>query len=248
MTGLDRRELLCGLAFAVLAAASRPARAAGSSGGSQLPLAPAGRVPAPIGVLTQLPGPGNQIALTVDDGASVEVVGAFAQFCRDSGTRLTFFANGINPSWTVNAPALRPLVDSGQVQIGNHTWSHPHLGRLSPAVVNDQILRNANFLAGTYGTNGAPYFRPPYGEHNLTIDRIAADLGYTTITMWSGTIGDSRPISEGGMLAAAAQSFLPQRIVLTHANLPTVTHCYAQLVDLIHSRNLTTVTLDDVFG
>ena len=32
--------------------------------------------PAPAGVLTQLPGDGNQMALTVDDGASVPVVGA----------------------------------------------------------------------------------------------------------------------------------------------------------------------------
>lgn len=30
---------------------------------------------------------------------------AFAQFCRDTGTRITFFVNGVNRSWTVNAPA-----------------------------------------------------------------------------------------------------------------------------------------------
>jgi peptidoglycan-N-acetylglucosamine deacetylase len=47
------------------------------------------RAPAPAGVLTRLPGDGNQLALTVDDGASVPVVAAFAQFCRDTGTQLT---------------------------------------------------------------------------------------------------------------------------------------------------------------
>jgi peptidoglycan/xylan/chitin deacetylase (PgdA/CDA1 family) len=31
--------------------------------------------------------------------------------------------------------------------------------------------------------NGTPFFRPPYGVHNADIDRVAADLGYTTITM-----------------------------------------------------------------
>jgi hypothetical protein len=30
--------------------------------------------------------------------------------------------------------------------------------------------------------------------------------------------------------------------VITHANLPTITHCYAQLLDIIHSRDLQTVT------
>ena len=37
-------------------------------------------------------------------------------------------------------------------------------------------------------------------------------------------------------------------MVLAHANLPTITHCYAQLLDIIQSRNLQTVTLNDVFA
>jgi len=36
--------------------------------------------------------------------------------------------------------------------------------------------------------------------------------------------------------------------VITHANLRTITHCYAQLLDIIHSRDLQTVILNDVFG
>jgi hypothetical protein len=65
--------------------------------------------------------------------------------------------------------------------------------------------------------------------------------------MWTGTIGDSRPINENDLVANARKSFQPQQIVLGHANLPTITHCYAQLIDIINSRNLQTVTLNDVF-
>ena len=35
--------------------------------------------------------------------------------------------------------------------------------------------------------------------------------------------------------------------MIAHANLPTITHCYANWPD-INSRNLQTVTLNDVFG
>jgi hypothetical protein len=77
---------------------------------------------------------------------------------------------------------------------------------------------------------------------------VAADLGYTTITMWSGDVGDSRPENETSLVANAGKSFQPQQIVLIHANLPTVTHCYPQLIDMIHGRNLQTVTLKDVFA
>lgn len=242
MQYMDRRRILCAIAVGMLAAVSRAAAGA-SSIRWEIPLGPV----APSGLLTRLPGAGNQLALTVDDGASVPVVSAFAQFCQDSGTRLTFFVNGANPSWRVSAPALRPMVDSGQVQVANHTWSHPFLNKLSLGAVADQISRNADFLRNTYGRDGSPYFRPPYGVHNANIDRVAADQGYTAVTMWSGDVGDSVPENETSLIAHAANSFTPQQIVLIHANLPTVTHCYAQLLDLIHSRNLQTVTLNDVF-
>jgi hypothetical protein len=35
----------------------------------------------------------------------------------------------------------------------------------------------------------------------------------------------------------ATRSFQPQQIILAHANLPPITHCYGQLLDLIRSRN-----------
>jgi peptidoglycan/xylan/chitin deacetylase (PgdA/CDA1 family) len=245
MPDIDRRMLLAAIAAGVVAAISRAPVT------NAVPIRwkiPVGRIPPPAGVLTRLPGDGNQLALTVDDGASVPVVGAFAQFCRDTGTRLTFFVNGANPSWSVNAPALRPLVDAGQVQMANHTWSHPNLNRMKLTAVDDQIRRNADFLRNTFGTDGTPFFRPPFGVHNADIDRVAGNQGYTTVTLWSGTVGDSAPENEASLVANAAKSFQPQQIVLTHANLPTITHCYGQLTNLIASRNLQTVTLNDVFG
>src|SRR5438270_3547631 len=187
MQYMNRRRVLCAIAASGLGATLPPRPAAAEPTGGSLPERP---VPAPAGVLTRLPADGNQLALTVDDGDSVSVVGSLVQFCGDSGTRLTFFVNGVNNAWTVNAPGLRPLVDSGQIQLGNHTWSHPYLSRLGLGAVADQIRRNADFLRNTYGVDGTPYFRPPYGVHTPDIDRVAAELGYTTITMWSASIGD----------------------------------------------------------
>ncbi len=244
VSSVDRRTLMKAVAFGVLATMARPTLAKASPG----VLAPTGRVPPPTGVLTRLPGDGNLLALTVDDGASTEVVSAFAAFCRDSGTRLTFFVNGANASWSANAGQLRPMVDAGQVQLGNHTWSHPYLTRISAAAVADQIQRNKDFLQNTYGVDGTPYFRPPYGVHTAATDKIATDLGYPTITLWSATVGDSRVINEQQLTDYARQAFLAQQIVLAHANLAPITHTYSQLLDIIAGRNLQTVTLNDVFG
>ena len=243
MPGIDRRTLLGSIALGVLAAA----RAAPVSAE---PLRPMGSRPAgaPDGLLTRLPPVGRRVALTVDDGVSSEVVAAFAQFCRDTGTRLTFFVNGVNASWTDNARVLRPMVEAGQIQLGNHTWSHSYLTRIGERDIAEQISRNARFLVDTYGVDGAPYFRPPFGRHTVASDRIATDLGYRTITRWSEQVGDFKPLTERDLVEGAAKAFQPGNIVLAHANLPTITRCYGRLADLILERRLQTVTLDDVFG
>jgi peptidoglycan-N-acetylglucosamine deacetylase len=132
--------------------------------------------------------------------------------------------------------------------MANHTWSHPYLNQMSLTAIADQISRNADFLRTTYGTDGTPFFRPPYGVHNADIDRVAAGQGYTTVTLWSGTVGDSAPENQAALLNDAGIAFAPQQIVLIHANLPTVTGCFAQLSGLVQSRNLQTVALNDVFG
>jgi peptidoglycan/xylan/chitin deacetylase (PgdA/CDA1 family) len=235
---------------AVAAAVASPPRAGGDA-------APAALLPPPAlsarmrlpggGVLDKLPGKGNLLALTVDDGVNTDVVRLYTQFAKDTGVRLTYFVNGTYRSWTDNLALLRPLVESGQVQLGNHTWSHPDLTRVPASRVAQQIARNDAFLKRTFGVDARPYFRPPYGKHDSTVDAVAADLGYTAITLWSGSLADSTVITEDYIVQRAQRAFTGQAIVIGHLNHLPVTHVYEQLRDLIRARSLRTVTLNDVF-
>ncbi|WP_058855622.1 polysaccharide deacetylase family protein [Nocardia jinanensis] len=212
-----------------------------------LPPPPGGpRTPIPAGVITALPGPGSSMALTVDDGVSSEVVGAYLRFARDTGARFTFFVTAGYDSWHTHRDELRPLVESGQVQLANHTWAHADLTAVSEVTVADEISRCKLFLHNTFGVTGAPYYRPPFGRRNATVDRIAADLGYTVPVMWYGSLSDSGLITEQYLVECAHKYFNSQAIVIGHANFPPVTRCYGQLVDIIRERNLSLVTLDDV--
>jgi peptidoglycan/xylan/chitin deacetylase (PgdA/CDA1 family) len=205
-------------------------------------------VPPPIGVVDRLPGEGTSVALTIDDGTSTEVVAAFAALAADTGIRLTFFPNGCYRSWTDHAAVLQPLVDSGQVAFGNHTWSHPDLTKLGDDEVAEQIGRGRDFLRTTFGVSDTPFFRPPYGARDERIDRIAASLGHPTVVMWNGTLGDDRVLTPAALVAAARQWFTAQRIVVGHANHAPVTTVYADLLALIAERSLQTVTLADVWA
>ncbi|ORW18876.1 polysaccharide deacetylase family protein [Mycobacterium palustre] len=226
------------------------AAAAGPTAPSALlgPPPPSARIPLPGGgALTKIPGDGDLLALTVDDGVNSEVVRAYTQFAKDTGVRLTFFVNGVYDSWTENRAMLRPLVDSGQIQLGNHTWSHPDLTTLSKGEIAQQLSRNDDFLKKTYGIGAKPYWRPPYAKRNAAVDAVAADLGYTVPTLWSGSLSDSTLITEEYILKMADEYFTPQSIVIGHLNHLPVTHVYPQLVEIIRERNLRTVTLNDVF-
>lgn len=212
-----------------------------------LPAPPGGpKTRLPRETITALPGKGNSLALTVDDGADADVVGAYIKFAQDTGARFTFFVTAAYDSWTVHRDALRPLVESGQIQLGNHTWNHPALTRLSAAGVADQLERTKTFLRKTFGVDGTPFYRPPYGFHNATVDHVAAEHGYTVPTLWYGSLSDSSIVTEQYLIEMAHKYFNPQAIVIGHANHPAVTHCYNQIVDVIKQRNLSMVTLDDV--
>ena len=264
MPEVTRRQFVVGLlASAALVGASRTIGISGtaSQAAAQAPPPPpigqsrvlpppplANRVSLPGGgELAKLPGDGDLLALTVDDGVNSEVVRAYTQLAKDTGIRLTFFVNGVYDSWRDNADLLRPLVDSGQIQLGNHTWSHPDLTTLNADDIKDQLRRNDQFLRNTYGADATPYFRPPYGNHNDIVDGIAADLGYRVPTLWSGSLADSVQVTEDYIVKMADQYFIQQNIVIGHLNHLPVTHVYPALVDIIRSRNLRTVTLNDVF-
>lgn len=271
MSELDRRRFLVAVAatVAVTVVSKVSEYAAGGSTdtvarGDVLRSAPspAAPVPAPLlpppergsrvelpggGVLDKLPGNGDLLAWTVDDGASSDVVRLYTQFAKDTGVRLTYFVTGAYRSWTDNADMIRPLVESRQIQLGNHTWTHPDLTKLSKSQIADELSRTDAFLRNTYGVDATPYFRPPYGHHDAVVDAVAADLGYQVPTLWSGDLRDSALLSEDQIIAMAYQAFTAQNIVIGHLNHSPVTHVYGQLVDIIRSRRLRTVTLNDVF-
>jgi peptidoglycan/xylan/chitin deacetylase (PgdA/CDA1 family) len=202
----------------------------------------------PTGVVDVLPGDGRSIALSIDDGTNSEVVGSFVQLAADTGIRLTFFPNGCYSSWEDNKAALQPLVDSGQIALGNHTWSHPDLTTLSDTEVAEEIGRNRDFLRTTFGVRDSPFFRPPFGARDERIDRISADQGHPTVVMWNGTLDDARVITGEELVAAAREWFHPQSIIVGHANQPTVTTVYDELLELIEERQLRTVTLADAWA
>lgn len=190
----------------------------------------------------------NAIALTIDDGRSAECIDRYVAFAQRTGVALTFSPNGVNPGWEAVAPRLRPLVEAGQVQIANHTWSHPSLVEVSDTRIRAEIERNEEWIQRTFGVTSRPWFRPPYGAHNARTDAIAGGLGYTKIVLWNGSFGDSELLRPDEVVALAERYMQAGTIMLGHANYLTITGLFDRVQLLLAQRGLRPVTLDEMFG
>ena len=206
------------------------------------------KVPAPYGTIDRLPGEGSLLAWTVDDGTDAEVIAAYAAFAAATGIRLTMFVTGTYFAWDENVGTLAPLIASGQVQLANHTWSHPDLTTLGDASIADELQRTHDFIGEAFGVDARPYFRPPFGFHDERVDAVAAGLGYTVPTLWYGSLSDSAELPPETIVALANEWFLPQHIIIGHLNWKPVTTVFDQLRAIIVDRGLTTVTLNDVYS
>lgn len=219
-----------------------------SSGSTQ---APGNPVPKPRpwdGPQTGLAGEGKYVAWTVDDGANPDVVRAYAEFARRTGTRLTFFINGQYPSFKQHRELLLPLVRSGQLQIANHTYSHAALTTLSDEQIVRELTRNDEEIQRLFGVSSKPYFRPPYGYYDARVLAAAASCGFTRPVLWYGSLADSSNIPSQEVLRFAKEYVDAQRIIIGHLNYPGVISVMDEIKGIMDSKGLTTVTIRDYYG
>ena len=117
--------------------------------------------------------PPKTIVLTFDDGPHKQYTEEIAAILKQYSVPAVFFNVGQNlgainadGSTTLSATAKisQKLHDAGFV-IGNHSFSHAQLSKLSGDTLNKEIF-NTDSLLKAMDTNRSPLFRFPYGAHN----------------------------------------------------------------------------------
>jgi peptidoglycan/xylan/chitin deacetylase (PgdA/CDA1 family) len=91
----------------------------------------------------------------------------------------------------LSSAELRTLESAG-IAIGNHTWSHPCLGRCSDDVVRDEIERAHRALRDALGHAPAS-FAYPDGQHDPRASWALRDLGYRAAFLFDHRLSAPRP-------------------------------------------------------
>ncbi len=139
--------------------------------------AKAGPSPSTTKQLTRQEKKRKVIYLTFDDGPWVPYTDELLDILAEYDAKATFFVVGEMAAY--HSDKLRRIHAEGHA-IGNHTWGHADLKKLSDQGVADQLTQTAE----TVGKNMAPCMRPPYGSADSRVRRISQELGYATV-MWT---------------------------------------------------------------
>ena len=152
-----------------------------------------------------------KIALTFDDGPDGEYTDEILDILDEYDIKATFFV--IGKCCKRYPSTLKRIYDSGH-EIGNHTYSHPHLSRTSLSKIKDEIEATD---AEVYGITGmhTGLFRPPEGFFSDGIGELCEDMGYKTV-LWSVDTEDWRGPNKDSIVQAVNEGVYSGAIILCH--------------------------------
>ncbi|WP_424529107.1 polysaccharide deacetylase family protein [Sphaerisporangium viridialbum] len=150
------------------------------------------------------------IALTFDDGPG-PYTGKLLDLLRKHHTKVTFFLVGGRVG--KYAIITRRMARDGH-EIGNHTYTHPHLTSLSDDEVRDEIGRTQNAIRKVTGRE-PDIMRPPFGDTDDRVGSIAAELGLSQI-VWNGSSRDWELRNTAAITEKVLGLAKRDRVVLMH--------------------------------
>jgi peptidoglycan-N-acetylglucosamine deacetylase len=109
---------------------------------------------------------------------------------------------------------LRQEVQEGHV-IGNHSWNHPNLTKISTAEARSQIERTENEIAEIAKVRPR-FFRPPYGALNDQVIELVIEMQYKII-LWDVDSLDWSGITAQQVEANVLAHVRPGAMILFHS-------------------------------
>lgn len=178
------------------------------------------------------------IALSFDDGPDQQVTPRVLDILNQEHVNATFFIVGQRVAG--QEAILRRAYAEGN-EIGNHSWNHPDLTKLSPAEVDNQIRMTQTAITNA-GVPAPRLFRPPYGAVNEVVKSHAR----MAIIRWDIDPADWEALDavkiQEGVLAQAK----PGGIILMHDIYPTSADALRPAIDTLKARGYQFVTVSQL--
>lgn len=182
------------------------------------------------------------VALTFDDGPSIYTKQILATL-KAKDVKATFFMWGKMVS---NSPKIAKQVAKEGHEIGNHAWSHRLLNKLGSAEINREITRSADMIYKHTGVK-TNLFRPPYGAFNANVTASAQKTG-NSMVLWDVDTVDWKTKRTAKTVKSAVNDSKRGSIILVHDVYATTADAVAGIIDGLHDKGFTFVTVSELIG
>ncbi len=154
----------------------------------------------------------DKILFTFDDGPNPKTTPKILDLLNYYGLKAVFFVVGEN---VMKYPEqLKQIVEAGH-SLGNHTFNHKVITRLSEIEFNQQVEATNKIVEDVAGIQ-LNYFRPPKGRLSFLLSRKLKSFGLTNI-MWNLLTYDYK--NDLNIVKFALQKYLKRNsILIMHDN------------------------------
>ena len=186
--------------------------------------------------------------LTFDAGYENGNTAAILDALKKHRAPATFFVVG---NYIETAPDLvKRMVSEGHI-VGNHTYHHPDMSKISSKEAFEKELGDLEKLfTETTGQTMKKFYRPPQGKYSETNLQMAKDMGYSTF-FWSlayvDWYQDKQPSKEEAFKKLLGRIH-PGAIVLLHSTSSTNAQILDELLTKWEEMGYTFKSLDQLAG
>ncbi|GGO12468.1 deacetylase [Microbispora rosea subsp. aerata] len=177
------------------------------------------------------------IALTFDDGPwpyTPELLDTL----KKHKAKATFFLLGRKVAYR---PELTRRIHEEGHDIGNHTWTHPSLTKLSDGEVIQEITSTSDIIYQTIGKM-PDYMRPPNGATNARVASLMTSLGLPQI-MWTGSTLDWQARDTKVIAQRTLKLAKRNGVILLHDIVPETVKAMPSVLTALEKQNYKFVTL-----
>jgi len=183
---------------------------------------------------------GQNVSLTfdVEGGTDIEDV---LDILNAYQVKATFLLLG---TWVERYPRLsRRIVIEGH-EIGNHSFSHSNLTRLSKEQIIKDIQKAETIIFNATGASSRPLLRPPYGATNASVLQAVGEAGYRYLCLWNIDPRDWDGKSAKAITNLVLNNLRPGAILLFHINRTNTPEALPNILDGIIQKGYRVVPLN----
>ena len=168
--------------------------------------------PAKLATYSQVRVDQPYIAMTFDDGPSSENTPRLLEMLKQRNIKATFFLIGENAA--ANPDLVRRILAEGH-EIGNHSWTHPQLSKLSDDRVTAEITKTQDAIKDASGYTPT-LLRPPYGAITARQREWIENQFGLNIILWSVDPLDWKRPGASVITQRILSQVRPGAIILSH--------------------------------